>query len=191
MHILYLHGFMSSPQSEKAQETLSYLKKTHPTYTLHTPQLSNFPSQIEAQLLALIEQTPELLAGGLRVIGSSMGGYIATWLVEKFGGKGVLVNPAVRPYELLRGYLGNHVNPYTGEAFTLVEQDMAIIKALDTPLLSRPDAFRVMLQTADETLDYRQAETKYKHSDLVIEEGGDHRFVNYHEHLPQLIAFLR
>lgn len=189
-HILYLHGFLSSPQSIKAQATKQFFSQHYPQVTVHIPQLSNYPSQVEGQLLTLIEQTPALVKNGLKLIGSSMGGYLSTYLIEKFGGKAVLINPAVKPYELLQSFVGDHVNPYTQETFCIVDNDMTVIKQLEAPLLRTPKAYRVMLQTADETLDYRLAEDKYQGSDLVIEQGGDHSFVNYERHLPDIAHFL-
>lgn len=189
-HILYLHGFLSSPQSVKAQATKKYFSEHYPHVTVHTPQLSNFPGRVESQLIDIIEKKPEIVEGGLKVIGSSMGGYLSTFLVEKFGGKAVLINPAVKPYELLRGFIGRHVNPYTQETFDIVEDDMRVIQKLEAPLLRTPSAYKVMLQTADETLDYRLAEEKYQGGHLVIEQGGDHSFVDYERHLPDIARFL-
>lgn len=189
-HVLYLHGFLSSPQSVKAQATKSYFDKFHPEVTLHIPELSNYPSKVERQLLNLIAQTPELINDGLKLIGSSMGGYLSTYLVEKFGGKAVLINPAVQPYKLLHGFIGEHVNPYTQARFEIVENDLAVIEALDTQALKHQAAYRVMLQTHDETLDYLQAAQKYAAASLLIEEGGDHSFVGYEKHLPDIAAFL-
>ncbi len=189
-HILYLHGFLSSPQSVKAQATKAYFEQHHKNITLHVPALSNYPSEVEAQLLALIEGTPALIENGLRLIGSSMGGYLSTFLLEKFGGKAVLINPAVQPYELLQHFIGTHQNPYTGEQFDIVESDIDVIKALDTTELKEPNRYKVMLQTDDETLDYRLAESKYAKSNLLIEEGGDHSFVGYENHLPAIAEFL-
>ncbi|APE04870.1 MAG: esterase YqiA [Alteromonas sp.] len=189
-HLLYLHGFLSSPTSVKAQATKNYFAKHHPEDTLHIPELSNFPSKVEAQLVELIENNPELLEGGLKVIGSSMGGYLSTFLIEKYSGKAVLINPAVRPYELLQQFIGPHVNPYSGEKFSIELTDIDIIKALDTDALNNDKAYKVLLQTNDETLDYRLAAAKYALSDLVIEEGGDHSFVGYENHLPAIAEFL-
>lgn len=189
-HLLYLHGFLSSPTSVKAQATKNYFAKHHPEVTLHIPELSNFPSKVEAQLVELIENNPELLEGGLKVIGSSMGGYLSTFLIEKYSGKAVLINPAVRPYELLQQFIGPHVNPYSGENFSIELTDIDIIKALDTDALKNDKAYKVLLQTNDETLDYRLAAAKYALSDLVIEEGGDHSFVGYENHLPAIAEFL-
>lgn len=189
-HVLYLHGFLSSPKSVKAQATKAYFNQHHPETSLYIPALSNYPSEVEGQLLALIEQNPLLIENGLRVIGSSMGGYLSTYLIEKFGGKAVLVNPAVFPYELLGSFIGEHENPYTGERFHIVESDLAVIKKLDVSHLKEAKSYRVMLQTHDETLDYRLAEAKYAKSQLVVEEGGDHSFVDYEKHLPAIANFL-
>ena len=137
-HILYLHGFLSSPKSIKAQATKAYFEQHHSNVTLHIPELSNFPSKVEAQLITLIETTPALRENGLKLIGSSMGGYLSTYLLEKFGGKAVLINPAVRPYELLQGFIGAHENPYSKEKFEIVESDMGVIQALEAASIKTP-----------------------------------------------------
>ena len=189
-HILYLHGFLSSPKSVKAQATKAYFEQYHSDVRLHIPELSNFPSKVEGQLLDLIESTPALLDDGLKLIGSSMGGYLSTFLLEQFGGKAVLINPAVRPYELLQSFIGTHENPYSKEQFEIVEGDIGVIKALEAESISDQARYKVLLQTEDETLDYRLAAEKYAQSHLVIEEGGDHSFVGYENHLPAIAEFL-
>ncbi|QDG37352.1 esterase YqiA [Alteromonas mediterranea] len=189
-HILYLHGFLSSPKSVKAQATKAYFEQNHSDVSLHIPELSNFPSKVEGQLLDLIESTPALLDDGLKLIGSSMGGYLSTFLLEQFGGKAVLINPAVRPYELLQSFIGTHENPYSKEQFEIVEGDIGVIKALEAESISDQARYKVLLQTEDETLDYRLAAEKYAQSHLVIEEGGDHSFVGYENHLPAIAEFL-
>ena len=189
-HVLYLHGFLSSPKSVKAQQTLAWCTEHRADITLHIPQLSNYPSKVADQLRHYLADHPQLSENGLRVIGSSMGGYLASWLVEQHGGKAVLVNPAVRPYELLADYIGEHVNPYTREPFAIYQEDMAVLKALEHEQLRQPENYMVMLQTGDETLDYRQARARYARSNLIIEHGGDHSFVDYDKHLPALFAFL-
>lgn len=190
MHVLYLHGFLSSPLSVKAQQTKAWCEAHRPDIRLHTPQLSNFPSQVGRQLEAYIAENPMLTEQGLRAIGSSMGGFLSTWLVEKFGGKAVLINPAVRPYELLVKYIGEHTNPYTNEPFSIVPDDMAVLRAMDAAVIKQAERYKVLLQTGDETLDYRQAEAKYEGSDLIVEQGGDHSFVNFESHLPAIFQFL-
>lgn len=189
-HVLYLHGFLSSPKSVKAQQTLAWCTENRPDTTLHIPQLSNYPSKVADQLQAFLNDHPQLLENGLCVIGSSMGGYLSSWLVEQYGGKAVLVNPAVRPYELLVDYVGDHVNPYTREPFSILRDDMAVLKALEHEQLAHPENYMVLLQTGDETLDYRQARARYARSNLIIEHGGDHSFVDYDKHLQAIFEFL-
>ncbi len=188
--ILYLHGFLSSPQSHKATQTRDYFERHFPDISVHFPALPNTPSEVSEYLLSFVGKNIKNVDTGLRVIGSSMGGFLATWLVEQYGGKAVLVNPAVKPFELLQDYLGEHVNPYSQESFTITEQDMTFLKQLDTPHVSKPDSYRVMLQTGDATLNYREAQTKYAHSLLVVEEGGDHSFQGFENHLDEIAKFL-
>ncbi|WP_026376360.1 YqiA/YcfP family alpha/beta fold hydrolase [Aestuariibacter salexigens] len=185
--VVYLHGFQSSPQSEKAQQTLAYLSRHHPDIDVHIPQLAPYPEVVKAQLLQLVGS---LNGQELRFIGSSMGGFLSTWLVEQFGGKAVLINPAVRPFELFKDYLGEHENPYTGERFTLQEAHIDQLKAMYCETLQTPSRYKVLLQTGDETLDYRQAQEKYQGGELIIEQGGDHSFQDYARHLPDIMAFL-
>nr|WP_211162785.1 YqiA/YcfP family alpha/beta fold hydrolase [Alteromonas ponticola] len=185
-----MHGFLSSPQSHKATQVKDYFAKYHPDVTLYFPTLPNVPSKVSEYLLQYVKRNVKSAPQGLKVIGSSMGGFLATWLVEKFGGKAVLINPAVKPFELLQDYLGEHLNPYSQEKFTLTQEDITFLRQLDTPTVSEPDRYRVMLQTGDETLDYKQAEAKYRHSLLVVEEGGDHSFQGFENHLDEIAGFL-
>jgi predicted esterase YcpF (UPF0227 family) len=187
-HLVYLHGFLSSPQSEKAQQTLRYAKINLPSLSIHMPQL---PGNIDKALKiidALVCTLPKQRVG---FIGSSMGGFLATYCIEKYGGKAVLVNPAVEPYNLFADYLGLHVNPNTNERFCITPQHINTLKCIAPMRLVKPKNYLVMLQTGDETLDYRLAERKYKEANLLIETGGDHSFVNYQRHLPRIFEFLR
>lgn len=188
--ILYLHGFLSSPSSLKANQTRAYLLQHFPETVFICPELSNSPGELEGQLKTLLSDNPDLLNEGLKVIGSSMGGYLATWLTEQYGGKAVLINPAVAPFELLKAYLGEHVNPYTNTRFVLAEDDIEHVRRFYQPQLSHPEHYKVLLQTGDETLDYREAVTRYAGADIYVEEGGDHSFVNYEAHLEGIMAFL-
>ena len=186
-HILYLHGFLSSPKSVKAQLTVDYVKHHYPNVQLHVPEIPNYPGEAAKLILELAQS---IGTESLRCIGSSMGGFMSTFLVERFGGKAVLINPAVRPFELLVDYLGEHVNPYTEKAFTLEQKHISELRELDTPTVKDPDNYWALLQTGDETLDYRQAEQKYAGGRLTIEPGGDHSFVGYERYLSQIVEFL-
>ncbi|MFQ3237379.1 MAG: putative esterase YcpF (UPF0227 family) [Paraglaciecola sp.] len=185
--IIYLHGFLSSPQSHKAQTTQAYVTAYYPELHLVAPQLPNHPQAAMSMLCTLVEQHQ---GGTIGFIGSSMGGYFSSFLREKYGGKAVLINPAVQPYHLLADYLGDHVNPYTGQTFTLETCHINELSLLDTQDLSKPENYWVLLQSGDETLDYRQAQHKYQQGKLTLEPGGDHSFQGYERFLPDIFRFL-
>ncbi len=185
--VLYCHGFQSSPQSAKAIQTRAWFAQHCPEVRLATPQLPVYPEQAKALLEHLLSQYQGWQLG---FIGSSLGGYLATWLQQQYGGKAVVINPAVKPFELLEDYQMELVQPYTGEIFQLNGQHMEMLKSLDTPRVKQPENLWALLQTGDETLDYRQAAEKYQACRLTVEEGGDHGFQGYQRHLPQIADFL-
>ncbi|GAA4882086.1 YqiA/YcfP family alpha/beta fold hydrolase [Ferrimonas pelagia] len=194
--LLYLHGFNSAPSSTKAQQVAQYLAGHYPAEVVSIPQLATAPAAAMAQIWPMAEQA---LARGepLRLMGSSLGGYMASYLVEQLSEaypdgdiRAVLINPAVRPYELLTELLGDQINPYTGEAYRVEPEHMDELMALDTPLIRRPEAYRVLLQSGDEVLDYRQAVAKYQCCEMYLEPGGDHSFVGFDQQIPAAMVFL-
>ena len=163
------------------------MRDNYPDLTIEMPQLANYPNDA----LAIIEQLIDEHKGKkLRFIGSSLGGFLSTFMVEKYSGKAVLINPAVRPFELLVDFLGEHINPNTQQPFLLENKHIDQLRQLDTPSLNPASDYWVLLQTADETLDYRQAETKYQAHKLNIEPGGDHSFQDFQRFLPDIFRFL-
>ena len=185
--VIYLHGFLSSPQSKKALQTLEFVRINYPDLILEIPQLANYPNDA----VTIIEQkVAEHRGKKLRFIGSSLGGFLSTFMVEKHSGKAVLINPAVRPFELLVDFLGEHTNPHTQQLFLLENKHIDELRHLDTPTLKPESDYWVLLQTEDETLDYRQAETKYQDYKLSVEDGGDHSFQNFQRFLPDIFRFL-
>ncbi|MGV1719559.1 esterase YqiA [Vibrio furnissii] len=186
--LLYIHGFNSSPLSHKAQVMQQYCAANRPDIKVVVPKLPSFPKQAAAYLVDVVNQYKDDYQIGL--VGSSLGGYLSTWLNHQFGFRAVLVNPAVKPYELLANFLGEQQNPYTQERYVLAAEHIDELKALDTPTLRAPQDFWLLQQTADEVLDYRQAVDKYRHARQTIEEGGDHSFVDFERYPAQIIHFL-
>jgi predicted esterase YcpF (UPF0227 family) len=185
--VIYLHGFLSSPQSQKATQTLEFVRANYQNLTIEIPQLANYPNEA----VAIIEQLVTKHKGNkLRFIGSSLGGFLSTYMIEKYSGKAVLINPAVRPFELLIDFLGEHINPNTQQPFLLEDKHIEDLRQLDTPSLKSTSDYWVLLQTADETLDYRQADTKYQDYKVTIEQGGDHSFQDFQRFLPDIFRFL-
>lgn len=186
--LLYIHGFNSSPLSHKAQVMAAYCKQYRPDITVIAPRLPSYPSQAAAYLTQIIEEHKETHQIGL--VGSSLGGYLSTWLHAQYGVKAVLVNPAVKPYELLTDYLGKQVNPYTQEEYFLEEKHMEELLALQVAALDPVDGLWLLQQEGDEVLDYRQAVDKYSACKQTVEKGGDHSFVDFERYPEQIIQFL-
>lgn len=189
MALIYIHGFNSSPASLKARQTQVWLeaKSESLCHSFLCPSLSSEPDKAIGQLQLLIEKLDEPVG----LIGSSMGGYYATWLGEKYGLKSVLINPAVRPYDFMMEYLGENTNYHTGERYILKQRHVDVARTLDVDSIKTPENIWVLLQTGDEVLDYRQANVKYARCKLTIEQGGDHSFQHYERHLPAIIDFLQ
>lgn len=186
--LLYIHGFNSSPLSHKAQVMSKYCKNHRPDIKVVVPKLPSFPAQAAQYLLDVVNQYKDDYQIGL--VGSSLGGYLSTWLNSKFGFRAVLVNPAVKPYELLASFLGEQENPYTQERYVLDESHIQELITLDIPELKSPQDFWLLQQTEDEVLDYRQAVEKYADSKQTVETGGDHSFIVFERYPAQIIKFL-
>jgi len=185
VNVLYIHGFNSSPSSMKAELTRTYFANNYPEINFHCPQVACSPNVAIAQLEGIMKQAPD---SNWLVIGSSLGGFFATFLAEKYQLKAALINPAVKPFELMQDYLGEQVNPYTQERYNIEAEHVTELKMLEQHDISKNN-YLVMVQTGDEVLDYQQAVEKYRHCQLVIEQGGDHSFVNYENILPKIALF--
>lgn len=200
-NILYLHGFNSSPLSIKAEQTRQYFHQHFPDINFVCPQLATSPSEAILQLEAIIESDKEPSAKGevsrrqWFLIGSSLGGYFASYLANKYQLRAVLINPAIKPFELLEEYIGEQTNPYTDITYQVTTQHMQALKAIEQNAPNFDDQqknnYLVMVQTGDEVLDYQQAVEKYQHCRLIVEPGGDHSFIGFDKKLPIIAAFLQ
>lgn len=192
-NILYIHGFNSSPLSIKAEQTRKYIFNHFPQVNFYCPQLVSNPKGAISQLEKIIQSSePEDL---WYLMGSSLGGYFASYLSEKYHLKSVLINPAIKPFELLTDYLGEQVNPYTEEVYQVTKTHMAELKLIEPKQpdfdMQQKNNYLVMVQTDDEVLNYKQAVEKYQYCKLVVEQGGDHSFVNFEHHLPAIADFFQ
>ena len=185
--LLYLHGFNSSPQSKKALETQRWCAENAPQIKFVCPALPPFANQAIALLRRLVEAE---LPQQVYVVGSSMGGFFATCLAEQYNLRAVLINPAVSPGRGLQDWLGENSNYITGEKWIFEPQHIEEYLALDPAEIEYKNNYRVLLQTGDEVLDYRDAQRRYQGCDVVIEQQGDHSFKNYRQHLASMYQFL-
>ncbi|NCO46854.1 MAG: esterase YqiA, partial [Vibrio sp.] len=174
--LLYIHGFNSSPLSHKAQVMVKYCQMQRPDIKVMVPKLPSFPAQAAEYLLDLIHQHQDQYR--IALVGSSLGGYLSIWLNHLFGFRAVVINPAIKPYELLVNFLGEQVNPYTQEHYRLEAKHIEELKALEVKI-NDVTSFWLLQQMGDEVLDYRQAVAKLAGAKQTVEFGGDHSFVNF------------
>ncbi len=182
--LIYIHGFNSSPASHKARELLAAATRLGLAGQLRVPALHHDPRRAIDQLQALLAE-----AACPVLVGSSLGGYYATFLAERHGLKALLINPAVRVQRYFERYLGAQRNFYSGECWELTAEHVAALAALEVPPPRDPARFVVWLQTGDETLDYRDAADYYRHCTVQIEDGGDHGYQGFAARIPELLAF--
>ncbi|MFW2373222.1 MAG: YqiA/YcfP family alpha/beta fold hydrolase [Gammaproteobacteria bacterium] len=190
--LIYIHGFNSSPESFKASLLRKYVASMGLGDTFLVPELSSIPSLAILQLENLVQENTlkaEAMNSSVCLIGSSLGGYYATWLAEKYGCRAVLVNPAVRPFELFEDFLGVNRNIHTGEEYELTTDHLQQLGALNVNHITHPDRYLLMLQTGDDILDYKIAIEKYAAVPSIVEEGGGHEFMGFDRHLETVLAF--
>jgi len=127
---------------------------------------------------------------GTCFIGSSLGGFYATYLAERHGLKAVLINPAIDPHVGLRAYLGAQKNLHTGESYQLTEAHLREWEKLYVPRIT-PQRYLLIVETGDEVLDYRQAVARYAGAEQVVISGGDHSLKTFPQHLSRILEFSR
>jgi predicted esterase YcpF (UPF0227 family) len=186
VHVIYLHGFCSSAASFKAQLVKQYVQRDekHSVFLIDLPYSPN-------EAMARVESHIATLKGqqwGL--IGSSLGGFYTTYLSEKYGKRGVLINPAVYAHQLLSRLLGENKNYHSGQVFEFTESHLQQLEAMYLPQLSHAKNLLLLTQTGDEVLDYKQGVEYYRNSQQVIIDGGDHGFADYENYLDKTFEFL-
>lgn len=178
-----MHGFNSAPQSFKARLIGERMRALGRAHEYRVPALPYQPSAAMALLCGIAERHPDAA-----LIGSSLGGYYATWLAERYALRAVLVNPAVRPFDLLQGYLGVQTNLYTGEQYELTPQHIGELKAFDVATIT-PQRYQLITRTGDEVLDYRDGVAKYRGARQCVIPGGDHGFSDFGNYLDKVLQF--
>lgn len=183
--LIYLHGFRSSPLSGKAQLLSQRMTERGLGERLWCRQLPAAPREA----IALVEETIARSAATPTLVGSSLGGYYATYLAERHDLRAVLINPAVAAQRLLASEVGPQSNLYTGEQFEFTAEDLAQLGEIEVPRLSRPERFWLLVETGDEVLDYREAVAKYAGARQTVVEGGDHSLQSFPRVVDEVIDF--
>ncbi len=179
--ILFIHGFASCGLGQKSRALMNWFGADR----VIAPDLPPDPLRAIATLEDVLAREEITL-----LVGSSLGGYFATWVLGRHRLPAVLINPAVAPYLLLEDYLGTHEDCH-GQPFEVTPATLATLRSLHRESLRSDEQYLVLLATGDEILDYRVAADYYAEKELIIHPGGNHRFDNLTDYLPRVEAWVR
>lgn len=187
-HILYLHGFRSSPQSVKARLLGDFMARHHPAVHWWCPQLPPSPHAAMALLTNGIHSWPR---DSMAVVGSSLGGFYATHVAETTGCKAVLLNPAVNPARDLAKYIGEQSSWHDPQdRFFFQPEFVQELTYLQSEGLLHPDHYLAIIAKGDEVLDWREMHARYVGARKHVINGGDHALSDFALHLPMVLEFL-
>ena len=187
-HLLYLHGFRSSPQSAKARQMAARVAADHPGVTWWCPQLPPSPRDAMAQIEQGIAHWPR---ERMAVVGSSLGGYYATWVAEQTGCRAVLLNPAVDPARDLAAYIGEQTAWHDpAERFFFRPEFIGELRALQAGPITQPERYMAVIAKGDEVLDWREMTGRYPGGTIRLLEGSDHALSDFGEHMDAVLGFL-
>ncbi|MDM5176721.1 esterase [Massilia sp. DJPM01] len=184
--ILYLHGFRSSPRSFKARVVGEKMAALGRASELVCPQLPASPKEAMALALTLIERYD---ASELSIIGSSLGGYYATWLAERLGCRAVLLNPAIYPLKDLDQHVGVTTEYHSDKVFEFKRAYIDELGALAVPAITGPERYFLIAASGDDVLDYRDMTAHYAGARQHVIDGSDHAIAEFGQYVDEVLAF--
>ncbi len=185
--VFYFHGFMSSSESSKAQIFKNFLETTYPDTQLIIPNILDKFSEAIPQLDKLVNNTD---SKDRKFIGSSLGGFYATYYAELDKTKAAIINPAINPSKGLKAYLGQNKNYANGSEFELTKKDIEALKAIEILDLHNPENYLLLHESGDEVLNYINDVSFYKAGYMDIRFGGDHSYTCFPDKLETIAKFL-
>lgn len=187
-HLLYLHGFRSSPQSFKARRLHAWIRAHRPDLHWWCPQLPPSPREAITQVEQGLADWPR---ERMAVVGSSLGGFYATVIAERWGCPAVLLNPAVDPARDLSAHIGEQTAFHDpGQRFHFRPEFVDELRALRPAALTRPERYFAVIAKGDEVLDWHEMADRCAGAQIRLLEGGDHALSDFDDHLPSLLNFL-
>jgi predicted esterase YcpF (UPF0227 family) len=184
--ILYLHGFRSSPMSRKATMLRERMRALGRDAEYFCPALPASPRlAIDLSLRMLGNASPSAVT----LIGSSLGGYYATWLAERFGCRAVLLNPAITPARDLEVHLGRQPVFFTDDEIDFRPEYLAELREIEVPAITWPERYFLVAATGDTLIDYRAMTDKYKGARQSVIEGSDHELSDFANYMDEVLDF--
>ncbi|WP_048440204.1 YqiA/YcfP family alpha/beta fold hydrolase [Caenimonas sp. SL110] len=187
-HLLYLHGFRSSPLSTKARMVASRMHEANPHVTWWCPQLPPSPAAAMQLLRDGVANWPR---ESMAVMGSSLGGFYATCVAAQMNCHAVVLNPAVHPARDLAAHVGDQTSWHDpNEHFVFEPRYVDELRELE--LSGSPDPSKVLAVIAkgDELLDWREMTARYPGSRIRLLEGSDHAISDFADHIDEVFGFL-
>tara|TARA_B100000609_G_C17140198_1_gene395117 strand:+ start:204 stop:779 length:576 start_codon:yes stop_codon:yes gene_type:complete len=181
--ILYIHGWNSYKDARKAILLKNQINSSK-NFEVYSITLKSHPKEAILQLSKFIEEHE--IQRKVHLIGSSLGGYYATFLSEKYDLKAVMINPAVWAYKIFKNDMGANENLNTGEKYFIDDQWVKSLEDIFVKNITKKN-YLVLLQTGDETLNYKFAEKYFEGSNVVIDEGGSHSFEDLELKVPEIL----
>ena len=187
-HLLYLHGFRSSPQSTKARKFAAWVAAHRPGLVWWCPQLPASPADAMRALMTGVSAWP---VDRMAVIGSSLGGFYATAVAERRGCRAVLLNPGVDPARDLADAIGATTAWHSGEPFDFRPEYVDELRAIAPPAtLTDLGRYFAVIAKGDEVLSWREMSERYAGAQVRLLEGSDHALSDFDDHFPAVLAFL-
>ncbi len=185
-NIFYFHGFASSADSTKALVFQNFIKKRFPNVQLHVPNIDNSIEKSFVQLEDLVNKN----STNKLFMGSSLGGFYASYFAEKYNSKAVLINPASNPYRGMEMYLGKNINYSTNEEFYLTKEDLKVLEEKNVSSINNPSNYLVLVETGDEVIPFKYTLEFYKGCNFCVVNGGSHSFDSFQDKLEIIASFL-
>lgn len=183
--IIYIHGFASSGFGSKPQKFKEYFEDE--IMTLSLPTIPNLAIDTLEQIIeAFLSKEEDVF-----LVGSSLGGFYALFLANKYDLKAVLINPAINPWGSLDRYDGVDfvTNFYDNSRFEFTKGHIKSLKNYEVNYIKNPQNFITLLQEEDEVLDFSEAALKLEDTELIIEEGGTHSFDGIERYFRKINSF--
>lgn len=187
-HVLYLHGFRSSPMSFKARRMAEWLARHRPDVHFWCPQLPPSPRQAVAEIMTGVANWPSATSV---VMGSSLGGFYATVVAERTGWPALVINPAVKPARDLARHIGHQTAWHDPkDAFYFHPAYVAELQALTPARLTQGRRIAAVIATGDEVLDWREMQERHHGGPVHLVPGSDHALSDFDDHLPFILNHL-
>ncbi|RUO76920.1 hypothetical protein CWI84_11230 [Idiomarina tyrosinivorans] len=184
-HWVVLHGFESSPQSQKAQQLRHWAENFG-----HSVEIPQLPPKWREMSDYFNQQAPRWSQPNVVFIGSSMGGLCAHALASRWQRRAVLINPLVDLSEIMQSRAGSRFHPYLQCQYQLTADDVAALAELAEQRSDEVDAL-VLVQSADEVLPAELTRRYYQRQRMIFEHGGDHRFQGFQKYSKAIAQFCR